>query len=150
MIKLFIPIWAALISCGAATTQLENDFFFKHPRSDRVERMRQYSLDDQYKIFRYGNDKIEPPVSKLAIPLAERGADIVPFLLEKLKSDTDDLAVKDILLVFRTMQHLKSYDIRANLEVMGALQSRISTMRDRDRQALCREQLEEIKDAPGG
>ena len=41
--------------------------------------MRSASLEDQYKIFRYGMDKREPPASWLAEPIAARGSSAIPF-----------------------------------------------------------------------
>ena len=52
----------------------------------RIDRFRQYSLVDQYKIFRYGVEAVEPPLMGLADPIAERGASAVPFLLNQLTS----------------------------------------------------------------
>jgi hypothetical protein len=55
-------------------------------------------------IFRYGNDQKEPPAMELAGPIAERGGEAVPFLLNKLNVDKGDIAVRDILLIFETME----------------------------------------------
>jgi hypothetical protein len=59
----------AVFSCQGQ--QLEQAFFNK-PLGDRLQRLRGYSLEDQYKIFRYGNDVIEPPLMDLADPIAEK------------------------------------------------------------------------------
>src|SRR6266704_1666653 len=47
--------------------------FFREPAGATVERLRRYELPDQYKIFRYGIDRYEPPAFELADPIAERG-----------------------------------------------------------------------------
>lgn len=145
--RLVALICAFLVTCGNGGG-LERDFFFKHSRADRIERMRQYSLEDQYKIFRYGNDKIEPPDLELANPIAEKGSFAIPFLTDHLKSSTDDFAVRDILLVLRTMQRFKTYDVAHDAALMSVIEMRISAMKSADWQAFCREEVEKIKNAP--
>src|SRR6266851_6276916 len=93
-----MPIMLALsclMALGCRSHQLEHNFFDKPP-GDRLERLRQYSLADQYKIFRYGNDAIEPPVMELARPIAEKAGGAVPFLMDQLNANADDIAVRDI------------------------------------------------------
>lgn len=84
---------------GCENHDLEKNFF-KQPLANRVERLRSYPLADQYKIFRYGNDRKEPALMDLADPIAERGATAVPFLVDKLNSESADIAVRDIVLIF--------------------------------------------------
>jgi len=57
---------------GCANHRLEKEFFFKNSAATRMDRLRQYSLDDQYRLFRYGNDRIEPPLTGLAKPLQRK------------------------------------------------------------------------------
>lgn len=105
---------ACLVALGCRGQNVEKAFFDK-PAGDRVERLRQYSLGDQYKIFRYGNDRIEPPAMGLAIPIAERGASAVPFLIDQLKAGSDDVAVRDILLIFEMLEASGSYNVKPTL-----------------------------------
>lgn len=128
--------------------KLEKDFFFHHSRGDRVQRMRQYSLEEQYKIFRYGNDRIEPPDLELANPIAQRGVSAIPFLLRQLKSSTDEFAVRDILLILRAMVRFKKYDVKRDATLMDVLEKRVSEMKDIGWQAFCREKLDNIKNSP--
>ena len=146
MIRLAMLVCVFLVTCGKSG-QLEKDFF-KLPLSERVERMRQYSLEDQYRIFRYGNDRIEPPDLSLATPIAERGAAAIPFLTKQLKSSDDDLAVRDILWVLWTMLRLKTYDVRQDREVMDLLERRIRGMKSQYWQGSARERLEQIRNVP--
>jgi hypothetical protein len=103
--------------------------------------MRQYSLEDQYRIFRYGNDRREPPDLALVTPLAEKGAEAIPFLTEQLKSSTDDLAVRDIMYILEDMLRLKTYDVKADTALLNILDGRISTMKSRYLQAYARGKL---------
>ncbi|WP_035349500.1 hypothetical protein [Edaphobacter aggregans] len=136
---------ACFIMLGCWDHRLEKSFFDK-PACDRVSRLRQYPLADQYKIFRYGNDVKELPATELARPIAERGASAVPFLTDQLNASADDIAIRDILLIFESMEASGSYDVRANAALMGVLTSKVSGMKDKDWQAICRKMLQRIKD----
>jgi len=108
---------------------LEKDFF-KQPFETRVERLRGYPLADQYRIFRYGNDKIEPPLIDLATPIAERGSVAVLFLVEQLKGTPDDVTVRDVLLTFDRMALMKSYDVAGDAELMATLRAKVAGIKD--------------------
>jgi hypothetical protein len=56
--------------------------------------MGQYSLDEQYRIFRSGSDNFEPPVLGLARPIAARGKTVIPFLFGKLRPQPSDVTGK--------------------------------------------------------
>jgi hypothetical protein len=99
--RYFLLALTCLIAAGCNDHKLEKSFFEK-PAVDRVQRLRRYSLDEQYRIFRYGMDAREPPAMGLADPIAERGAEAVPFLIKKLNADADDITVRDILLIFES------------------------------------------------
>ena len=135
-----------LLTFGCENHELEENFF-KQSLTNREERLRQYSLADKYKIFRYGNDMKEPPLMDLANPIAERGATAVPFLLDQLNSKPDDITLRDILLIFTTMASSKSYDVKADSTLMATLTSRISGMKDRGWQEICLKSLQYIKDS---
>jgi hypothetical protein len=137
---------ACLLVLGCENHDLEKNFF-KQPLANRVERLRQYSIADQYKIFRYGNDRMEPPLMDLADPIAERGATAVPFLLDQLNSKPDDITLRDILLIFETMANTKSYDVKSDAGLMTTLASRVSGMKDQAWQGNCSKMLQRIKDS---
>lgn len=139
-------VLACLIAFGCRDHHLERSFFDK-PIRDRVECLRQYPLADQYRIFRYGNDFKEPPVMELADPIAERGAAAVPFLIDQLRASADDIAIRDILLIFETMETSGSYNVKADTALMGILVSKVSGMRDMDWQATCLKRLQRVNDS---
>jgi len=132
------------ILLGCENHDLEENFF-KQPLANRVERLRGYPLAEQYRIFRYGNDKKEPPFIDLAEPIAERGAAAVPFLVDQLNSESQDIAVRDILLVFETMATTKSYDVKSDAALMGTFSSKVSTMKDQGWKDTCLKMLKRIR-----
>jgi hypothetical protein len=141
-----IWILACLSLIGCDAHHLEHNFF-KRPPETRLARFRQYSLEDQYKIFRYGNDVVEPPVLGLANPIAERGNEIIPFLLGHLDSERDDAAVRDIVFIFSMMAALKSYDVKSDAALMNKLDAAVSGMRDKGWQDICLAMLKRIKES---
>src|SRR6186997_2697054 len=96
---------ACLITCGCDWHGMERSFF-REPVGTRVERFRRYALPAQYKIFRFGVDRREPPNFELADPIAENGKEVVPFLLEQLKGTPDDQTVDDIIVILEAMARL--------------------------------------------
>jgi len=119
--------------------------FFAGPSANRVERLREYSLPDQYKIFRYGNDQMEPPAMELALPIAERGRAAVPFLTDQLKGSKDDVEVRDILLIFERIDSAGRYMVHADASLMKLLDSRVSATKGQDWRATCTKMLQRIK-----
>lgn len=149
-VRRFAPVlsflFGILLSVACEDRDLEENFF-RQPLADRVERLRSYPLADQYKIFRYGNDRKEPPLMDLADPIAEKGAKAVPFLLDQLNSESHDIAVRDILLIFETMATSKSYDVKSDSVLMNALSSKVSAMKDKEWKDICSKMLQRITDS---
>src|SRR5262245_30662590 len=108
----------------SCSDQMEKDFFSTYPPATRVAKLRQYSLEDQYKIFRYGNDKRQPRDWRLADPIAERGASVIPFLTAKL-DNADDLTVYDILIILWRMDRLKTFHLAQDTALMHLLEERV-------------------------
>lgn len=144
--KTFLLALTCLITLGCKDHGLERKFLDQPPGS-RVERLRRYSLAEQYRIFRYGMDTKEPPAMELAGPIAERGSDAVPFLVNKLNADADDIAVRDIVLIFERMEASRSYSVRADASLMSLLTSKVSKMKDNGWQDVCLKGLDRIRGA---
>lgn len=139
-----IIIVGCLIAPGCKRDDLEQNFFDKPPTS-RLDRMRQCSLEDQYKIFRYGNDRIEPPIMELADPIAEKGALAIPFLRAQLSSAKDDQTIRDILLIFEAMAHSRAYDVKLDEVLMRELGEKVGQMKDAQWREICMRMLQRIK-----
>ena len=128
-----ILISLALISLALVALACRDPYPMEHeflagPVDTAHERLRRYSLEDQYKIFRYGNDRLEPPWSGLAMPIAERGVEALPFIMKQLDSDRSDLTLRDNLQILADMADMKTYDVKSDASVMTILESRILTV----------------------
>ena len=82
----------------------------------------------------------------LAVPIAERGQSAIPFLLQKLTSKPDSIAVRDILLIFETMAGKRIYDVKSDAKVMAVLRSSISGMKGGPWKSTCIKGLKRIED----
>jgi hypothetical protein len=131
--------------CGCGNYRFERHVVFGGPSATRIDRVRQYSLEDQYRIFRYGNDVVEPPLFGLAQPIAERGATAIPFLEKQLKTEPDDTTVRDLLLIFQEMTSLKSYDVKGDSILMSTLDIKVSAIKDKEWRSVCSRMLRNIK-----
>jgi hypothetical protein len=125
--------------------QLEKDFFSKYPSADRTIQLRKYSLEDQYKIFRYGIDKIQPQAWTLADPIAEKGASVISFLTNKLNSNADDLTIHDVLIILWRMSYLKAFEVRQDTTLMHFLEERVPKIKNPDLQYRSRLLLDDLK-----
>jgi hypothetical protein len=141
----------ALVACGLAIPVFAEQQqrvvteFFRGPVATRQTRLRSYRLEDQYKIFRYGNDHIHPPAIGLADPIAERGASAVDFLVTQLEAASDALSVRDIALLFERMSLTRSYDVGANSTVMSLLEEKVSALEDAGARDTCEQMLRRIR-----
>jgi hypothetical protein len=142
MPKLLALTMLLLITCS---DQLEKNFFSKYSRQERIARLRQYSLEDQYKIFRYGTDKMQPRDWTLADPIAERGASVIPFLTAQLNSNADDLTVYDVLIILWEMDRLKTFQPVRDTTLMHFLEDRVPKIKNPDLQYRSRSLLDDVK-----
>jgi len=131
--------------CGCGNYRFERHVVFGGPPATRIDRVRQYSLEDQYRIFRYGNDVVEPPLFGLAEPIAERGATAIPFLQKQLNAEPDDTTVRDLLLIFQEMTSLKSYDVKGDSVLMSTLDTRAAAIKNKEWRSVCSRMLGSIK-----
>ena len=143
---LWLIFGAAAGAGGCGNYRFERHVVFGGPASTRIDRVRQCSLEDQYRIFRYGNDVVEPPLLRLAVPIAERGATAIPFLLKQLSTDSDDTTTRDLLLIFQEMAISKHYDVKADGALMSALNVRVAGMKDKEWQTVCHRMLQRIEE----
>lgn len=104
--------------------------FFEGGFSKRVERLEKYPLDQQYKIFLYGNQVVHPPLTDLAIPLAKRGKPALDYILNELDHSKNDLEFRDSLVVFQTMQWGGHYNVCTDAVAMNKIRGNENKIHD--------------------
>lgn len=124
----FVSLIAVLLISSACSFNFTESDFFELPSNELEQKFSEYPLEEQFRLFRYGNDKLEPPYVELADPIAKRGNEAVPFLLTKLESETDELGIRDIVLIFEMMAYYKSYNVNEDQRLMSLVSSKIATM----------------------
>jgi len=109
--------------------KLVSDFYQKNISiSDRMKQFRNYSLEDKYELYIFGNKVIHPPATYLAEPFAQQGAEIIPFLRKKLEVENEEARIRDIALVFSEAARLKIYDFSKDAALMNLLNQKIGNM----------------------
>jgi len=146
--RYFLGAALILLSSACTPSSVGADFYRNYSEEDA--RIKKYSLEDQYQIYRYGSDVIEPPDVGLGAVIAQKGQQVVPFLLTKLdeKTDSDDLRTRDILMIFEFMQQSNYYDVRSDKNVMDHLERAVNTLDHSPWAAVCRRTLDDIKQTP--
>jgi hypothetical protein len=113
---------------GVKESSAIRHFFREMSPNDQAREFKNYSLDEQYNLYIWGNQVVHPPTLFLAKPFAQQGAKIVPFLTQKLESAKEEATVRDITAVFRELADLESYDFSTNPELMHLLDTKANAM----------------------
>jgi hypothetical protein len=124
-------------------------FFRKIPLIERPEKFQTYSIEEQYSIFICGNQRWHPPELDLAASFALNGKAGVDFLKVKLSHAKDDLTIRDIILVFREMCRQKSYNVKADNELMGLITDSVAKIKDNDWKQVTQQWVEDIQQGEG-
>jgi hypothetical protein len=104
--------------------------FYRQPTSEQQKTFRQHTLQDQLGLFFFGNQVRHPPALYLAQCFALNGAPAVELLRAKLKVESNDLTVRDIAMLLATIDAMGKYDVAGDAQLMAALRSRVTQMRD--------------------
>ena len=117
---------------NASNTQpnkVVGDFYTKYlSPSERMSHFKNYSLEEQYEIFEFGNRVIHPPATYLDLPFAQQGPTIIPFLKVKLDATKDEATIRDIMLIFSKVAQLKLYNFSKDTELMNLLNQKVNGM----------------------
>ena len=84
--------------------------FFSRPAGAREKLFQTYSLEDQLTIYRCGMNRV-PPDTYLASYIADRGNEVIPILLERLKTEPDEFsqyAIVDIFEMLAVKGHMQN------------------------------------------
>jgi hypothetical protein len=142
-------LFLLLASCVPGQAELpkgvNNEFFWMSPKQQDAE-FQKYAFEDQYNIYIYGCQQIEPPTLGLAWQFATEGRKIVEPLEAKLKRTSDDLTIRDIVRVFRAMNDLGTYDVAEDKTLMEQLREKVSAMQDPTWRVMTENTLQEIRE----
>jgi len=106
------------------------DSFFHQPFRAQIEEFGRRSLEDQYTLLICGNQVIHPPALYLVRPMAQQGQAAAVFLKQKLLAATDDLTIRDIVMVFVDMNRNHDFDVAGDKDLMALIDSRARSMKD--------------------
>ncbi len=110
-------------------SKLVGDFYRTYiSTSEQIKQFKNYSLDEQYELYLFGNQVVHPPATYLAAPFAKQGPIIVPFLKAKLEATQKEVTIRDIAAVLSELARLKLYDFSRDSELMGLLERRANDM----------------------
>ena len=121
-----------LILIGCESNDIGTDFirkYFAMTSSEQIIQLGDFSVEEQYAIFLYGNQVVHPPAIHLARPFAEQGAELVPFLKLQLEGAADEETIRDIVSVLVEMNYLELYDFSNDPELMMLLEEKSNGMR---------------------
>lgn len=130
--RLIIFFWLLAVCVNSACITLnygppmsaECQDFYKD-REGHTEDFKHYDLDKQLRIYHCGLHR-EPPDIMLGSYIARRGESVIPTLLQKLESATDDETKYEIIDVFSSMANL-GY-LRSRPEVISRTRSVVDQM----------------------
>lgn len=110
----------ALAGCSAQTVERE---FFHGDIPTRNQRLAGYPMEEQWRIFLYGNQVIHPPATGLAAVLARQGEPMLQFILKSLEASKNDLDYRDSMVVFQMMQWHGDYAICDNGDILSRIKN---------------------------
>ena len=136
----------ALLICvlglGCSDVSKECLDFFSQPVEQAEGKFKTYPIEKQFDLFSCGM-RMEPPVLWPAADLADRGDPAIPFLLDRLRKERDELSQDDIIFVFELMASKGYLDNKPF--IMDDLTQIVSKMKHPSVKNLSQEKLRRIK-----
>jgi len=88
--------------------------------------------------------RFHPPVQSFAYDIADEGEKNLPYLLECLERERDDMRKHDIIVIFKAIQRI-SVDVRREDDIMSRLQTVVDQMREPIWKEMSERALQDIK-----
>ena len=111
-----------LVSCNEKS--IEAEFFYnERNRINREVELEKYPLEQQYRIFKYGNQVIHPPQKSLARVVAKRGKPALDYVLEQVRNHQDDLDIRDSMVIFTALERGGYYSVCEDAQVMEEIKA---------------------------
>ncbi len=128
----FLVILLALVIPLSACSRGEHedviDAFLKKNLTERRIAILEYPLEMQVELYVAALMRKHPPDLGLASSVARNGEKIVPFLVQRLKTETFDISKMELIEVFERMQNLGTYNVASNAELMHFLEQQVQTI----------------------
>lgn len=121
-----------LIGCASnlgevwATRMIED--FYRLSTSEQLKAFKNYSVEEQYDLFLFGNQAVHPPAIYLVRLFSEKGAEIVPFLKSKLINARDRATIRDITSILSELSYLKLCNVQGDAGLLNVLEQKANSM----------------------
>lgn len=145
--SLFVKYLTALLivlCSGCASNQMERNFF-EIEYDQAGSRFESYSIPDQIKIYLYGVQSVTPPATVLSRQIAEHGKEAIPAIMNELNTNPTEENIKDLMVVFETMQRIGTYDVSNDKRLLRTLDNYVDNMKNKIWQGYTKINLYKIK-----
>lgn len=139
-----------LLIGGGCDSRLPSEYrsFFAQPPAQQREQFRKLPVDEQLKIYRHSTTLHPPDPAGLWPVIAERGKESVPFLLQALHDEQDEVFKRHIVAIFLSMSW-NTYDLRGDEKVLSSLETAVASIRKTELRENAEKLLSSIKVGPG-
>ena len=114
------------------------------PREEQLERFQILPREEQYAVAVYAETHCEPPDTRFSSEMAKQGGLIVPFLLSRLRSETDQSKRFVVVRMLHTIG-LFYCDLSKREDVRQAIQNEITSISDSESREWSGRMLREIE-----
>lgn len=150
-LRTVLTIALALLASGWSTcgskTPTEYKTLFYLPAREQEDRFKQFPLEKQVDAYLHAM-YVEPPLTRYARYLGERGKKVLPVLLSRLESERSDTAKAYLIYAFVEI-HERHYSLRTETETVDSISRVISKMKDEYRKTQSEKYLKTIQESPG-
>lgn len=142
----YVAVLLIILCGGCASNQMERNFFDSE-YDQAGTRFNDYTIPDQIKIYLYGVQAVNPPVTVLSRPVAEHGQAAIPYIMNTLSTNPSDQNVRDFIVVFEAMQRLGTYDVANDKQLLQTLDTYVAGMKNNIWRGYTKATLAQIKKA---
>lgn len=112
-----------------------------HP-DQRLSQFQSYPIEKQVSVY-LCMARREAPDLGLAESIAKQGESVIPYLVERLKSEPDEYDQRKIILIFEVLS--ENGHLRAKQDVLTCIREVVSSMKDAGHKEIAVERLQAIE-----
>lgn len=138
-------VLAVLISCRSSiphTVEGSEEFFALSDR-EQVVRIFEFSPENQVALY-LSSRFVEPPNSGILYAVADRGATVLPAILDRLAKGPD-WEVPGLLYLLIRMEEGDHYSVAQDKQAMAAIRDRFEAMTIPQMRELCEDDMAELE-----